>query len=54
MVDDKLRDQIEVDEMEEENVEEDCMNVSEGENYSEMEDSEEEEANGGDSALPTT
>ena len=49
--DDELRDQIEVDEMEEENVEEDCMNVSEGENYS---DSEEEEANGEDSALPTT
>ena len=52
--DDELRDQIEVDEMEEENVEEDCMNVSEGENPSEMEDSGEEEANGCDSALPTT
>ena len=52
--DDKLRDQIEVDEMEEENVEEDCMNVSEGENPSEMEDSGEEEANSCDSALPTT
>ena len=51
--DDELRDQIEVDEMEED-VEEDSMNVSEGEDYSEMEDSEEEEANGGgSSALPT-
>ena len=49
--DDELRDQIEVDEMEEENVEEDCMNVGEGEV---MKDSEEEAANGGDSALPTT
>ena len=47
--DDELRDQIEIDEIEEKNVEEDCMNVREGEEM--MEDSEEEKASGG---VPTT